>query len=126
MGVSFTTQLMGAARSAAATIVLAGGRTALSIDRAVDFVERFSGLDFTSEQFVDDLIAPSLSIRLRGDLMLVAESLTAAGSADFVAGMSKLAETCDDANAAHAAVDRCRELLGRTPAERTSWWRTRR
>ena len=112
MGISFTTQMMAAARAIAATIVLVGGRDDASIAKAVDFVERFTGLDFSADRLASDINDPNLSTRLRGDVMLVAESLSAAAVDALVRGMMALAEVCRRSDDAAAAVQTCAGLLG--------------
>ena len=103
---------MAAARAAAAAIVLAGGRDDDSVAHAIEFVERFTGLDFSDRQFADDLADPQLPTRLRGDITLVAESLTPIAAAQFVEGMTVLAMTCSRPDHAMAVTMTCRELLG--------------
>ena len=125
MGVSFTTRLMAAARAAAASIVLAGGRDGSSVAGAIDFVEHFTGLDFSDRQFTDDLADPQLPTRLRGDIMLVAESLTPIAATQFVEGMSVLAKTCSYPDQAMAVAMTCCELLGVSPAGSTNRKRRR-
>ena len=112
MGISFTTQLMGAAGAMAATIVLAGGRDEASSAKAVDFVERFTGLDFNDDRLSSDMSDPNLSIRLRGDVMLVAEQLSSPAVDAFVRGMNAIAAVCRRPDDAALAVQTCAVLLG--------------
>lgn len=111
---------MAAARAAAASIVLAGGRDGSSVAGAIDFVEHFTGLDFSDRQFADDLADPQLPTRLRGDIMLVAESLTPTAATQFVEGMSVLAKTCSYPDQAMAVAMTCCELLGVSRAGSTN------
>jgi hypothetical protein len=105
---------MAAARSAAAAIVLAGGRDVDSVAKAIDFVERFTGLDLSERHFTDDLADPHLPTRLRGDMTLLAESLTPIAAAQFVEGMTSLVRTCSRPDDAMAVPLMCSELLGVT------------
>lgn len=57
---------------------------------ALDFIGRISGLEFSEQQFLDDLLEPQLETRVLGDLMLVAENLTESSALHFVEVLAEL------------------------------------
>lgn len=120
MGTSFSTRLIGGLRVAAAAIVTAGGRDQRMLIAAADFVSRYSGVEITSDQIIDDALDSGLAIRLRGDLMLLAENLTDDGARSLLAGLRELACECDAHAAALDIVARCAELLA-APPTRGAW-----
>jgi hypothetical protein len=91
--------------------VVAGGRTDSSTAAAAEFVARFSINEFDATSLLDDLMDPRLDIRLCGDLVLLAESLTVGGADELLAGLTELADCCDDTAAALEVVDACCEYL---------------
>lgn len=112
MGTSFSARLIGALRAAGAAIIVAGGRDQISLTAAADFVSRCAGVEITADQLLDDVLDVRLDIRLRGDLMLLAEDLTDDGARSILGAMTRLAQACDDVGAALAVVERCGELIG--------------
>ncbi len=79
---------------------------------ATEFVVRLSAVNITPSQLVDDIIDPNLATKLRGDVILLAESITSDAAEVLVVEMEALAQSCDDSSAANAIVDECRTLLG--------------
>jgi hypothetical protein len=104
--------MIGAARSAAASIVGAGGRNGDTLTVAAEFVTRFTAVEFCKDQILDDVLDPRLHIRLRGDLILVAENLTMDAAVAFTHGMTALARSCPEPERALVVVDDCKVLLG--------------
>jgi hypothetical protein len=91
---------------------VAGGRTDDSLAAAAEFVTRFTAVQFEPRQLLDDTRDPRLAIRLRGDLMLVAEHLNPAATRALVRGMADLARSCPDQEMGLVVVDDCKLLLG--------------
>lgn len=112
IGSSFSTRLIAAARASGAAIVVAGGRTDVSVAAAAEFVTRYTAVRFEPRQLLDDMRDPRLDVRLRGDLMLVAEDLTSSASNELVRGMVDLARSCPDPERGLEVVDECELLLG--------------
>ena len=91
---------------------MSGGRTDDSLAAAAEFVTRFTAVRFEPRQLLDDTRDPLLDVRLRGDLMLVAEDLNPAASRELVRGMADLARSCPDPERGLRVVDDCKLLLG--------------
>lgn len=88
----------------------AGPRGPAIVDAAVEQVVRTCGRAFRDEDLLGDAIDPLLQVRLRGDLLLVAEDLTEEGRSFLIAGLRTLAAT-DPTPERTAIVDTCEQLL---------------
>lgn len=77
---AFSTRLFGGARSLIASVVAAGRPTEEVYDAAIDAVETVTPLRYSPAQLDEDLGAPDLANRLRGDLILLAEQLRPHGA----------------------------------------------
>ena len=117
MGDSFVTRLVAACRSAAASVIVAGERTAAGVAAASEFVEAYSGLPCPPDRLSDDLVDPMLAFRLAGDLLLVAEDLRPDAARQLHRGLADLAAAADEADgsparARQAVLAACAEHLG--------------
>jgi len=88
-----------------------GGSIDATERAAVNFIERFSGLDFESRNLISDVSDPRLPLRLRGDIILVAENLRDDGVAAFLTGMHELADSCKEPETAALVIEDCAELF---------------
>jgi hypothetical protein len=112
VGSSFAARMIEAARASAASIVRIGGVTDESLDAAVDYVSTFTTERFGLRSLCADLTDAWLPMRLRGGLILVAETITEEAAISFVGSTAALAATCPAPDAARGVVDECRSLLG--------------
>lgn len=71
-------------------------------------------MQFSAAQILDDVLDPRLDVRLRGDLILLAEDLHPDAAINLADGMADLAYACLDPVPALAVVHRCKQLLGMT------------
>lgn len=118
--------MIAAARTAAASIVIDGGRSDNALAAAAEFVTRFTAVQFSAAQILDDVLDPRLEVHLRGDLTLLAEDLNPEAAINLVDGMADLAHACLDPVAALAVVARCKQFLGVTTLNRVARSRRRR
>jgi hypothetical protein len=72
---AFSTRLFSGVRSLVASVVSVDPAGDELYSEAVEAVRSFSSLPYSRERLVEDLAAPDLRSRLRGDLILLAEQL---------------------------------------------------
>jgi hypothetical protein len=80
---AFSTRLFCGVRSLMASVVSVDSASDDLYTEAVEAVRSFSSLPYSRERLVEDLAAPDLGNRLRGDLILLAEQLEP-GAADIL------------------------------------------
>ena len=117
-------QLIAAARSATGAILLAGGTNDDALAAGVDLVSTFTTHEIDAGVLLGDIADSWLPMRLRGDLILLAETISEQGAASLITALTALAETCPDRHEAFVVVDGCKELLG-VPARRSRFGRNR-
>ena len=103
--------------------MLAGGLTDEALASSVEFLATFSFGDVDAAVLLNEMADSWLQVRLRGDLILLAETITEDAAMSLLAAMTALARSCPDANSAMLVVEECRSLLGMQ--DRTSFFRRR-
>ena len=88
---AFSTRLIAGTRSLIASVVSAGPRERAVIDAAIDAVETLTPVPYPRERLDEDVAAPDLAVRLRGDLILLAEQLRPHGCEAILSRASLLA-----------------------------------
>ena len=101
---AFSTRLFSGVRSLMASIVSAGPSGEGLHDPAVEAVRTFSSLPYSRDRLKEDLAAPDLRARLRGDLILLAEQLDAQAADVLLARASQLASLHGGATEAQRAI----------------------
>jgi hypothetical protein len=76
---AFSTRMFAGATSFIASVVAAGDVDGAVLEAATDAVETITPLRYTKERLSADLSAEDLAVRMRGDLILLAEQLQPKG-----------------------------------------------
>ncbi len=116
---AFSTRLFSGVRSLMASIVSAGPSGEGLHESAVEAVRTFSSLPYSCDRLKEDLAAPGLPTRLRGDLILLAEQLDAKAAEVLLARASHLASLLGGASEPQRAIlEEAATYLRRRPLRR--------
>jgi hypothetical protein len=88
---AFSTRIFAGATSFIASVVAAGDVDDAVLEAATDAVETITPLRYTKERLSADLSAEDLAVRMRGDLILLAEQLQPQGADALVAQARRIA-----------------------------------
>ena len=104
-----------------ASVVAAGTVDDSVLESAVDAVETVTPLRYSKERLVADLSAPDLEIRMRGDLILLAEQLQPQGIDALLVQTRRIAALGGASEAQLAVIARAERYLGAQGFRPTSW-----
>ena len=104
-----------------ASVVAAGRVDDSVLEAAIDAVETVTPLRYPKERLVADVSAPDLEIRMRGDLILLAEQLQPQGVDTLLAQARRIAALGGASEAQLAIIARAERYLGEQgfPSRRT-------
>ncbi|HET6715012.1 MAG TPA: hypothetical protein VFI59_15070 [Actinomycetota bacterium] len=124
---AFSTRMFAGATSFIACVVAAGDVDEAVLEAATDAVETITPIRYTKERLLADLSAEDLAVRMRGDLILLAEQLQPQGVDALVAQARRIARLGGGPSRAQLEIlARGEEYLDSTRASSFSRLRPRR
>jgi hypothetical protein len=109
---AFSTQMFSGTTSLIACVVAAGAVDDHVIETAIDAVETVAPLRYPRERLLSDVASPELEVRMRGDLILLAERLQPHGVEALLAQARRVAAAGGATEDQLAIVARAQRYLG--------------
>lgn len=113
---AFSTRMFAGTTSLIASVVAAGSVDDPVLESAIDAVETVTPLRYSIDRLIADISDPHLEIRMRGDLILLAEQLQPQGIDALLAQARRVAALGGASQAQFAVIARAEDYLGEQPS----------